>query len=289
MMRAALMIAACALGQSAVAQARLQPVATVVFSMEDSRFGGLSSIEIMPDGVRFMATSDQGRFLQGQLQRRDGRLTGVGDLRLTDLLDTKGAPLRSFHVDAEGLAVSNSGVVYISYEANHRVMRQDNPEALPRFMPKHPDFRTFSTNAGLEALAIDENDVLYAIPEHSGAVARPFPVYRFVDGAWTHTWDIPRIGEFLVVGADVFEGRLYVLERYLSVLGGFVSRIRRFEIGAETGEVLFQSTPGQFDNLEGIALWQTPGGAVRALAISDDNFFFLQKTEIVEFELVERP
>jgi hypothetical protein len=284
-----MMIATCALGQSAVAQARLQPVASVVFSMEDSRFGGLSSIEIMPDGVSFMATSDQGHFLQGVLQRLDGQLNGVGDLRLTDLLDTKGAPLRSFHVDAEGLAVSHSGVVYISYEANHRVMRQDTPEALPRFMPKHPDFRRLINNSGLEALAIDENDVLYAIPERSGGLTLPFPVYRYREGAWDRTWEIPRIGEFLVVGADVFDGYLYVLERDLSVLGGFVSRIRRFRIGAETGEVLFESTPGQFDNLEGIALWQPPGGRVRALAISDDNFFFLQKTEIVEFELIERP
>jgi len=28
---------------------------------------------------------------------------------------------------------------------------------------------------------------------------------------------------------------------------------------------------------------------VRALAISDDNFFFMQKTELVEFELTGHP
>ena len=287
MKRAILLMASLLWGQSTLAQARLQPVSRLVLSMEDSRFGGLSSLEIMPDGLHFMATSDRGRFLQGVFSRIDGRLAGVADLRLTDLLDSKGAPLQGFHVDAEGLAVSAGGEVYISYEANHRVMRQDSPSALPVFMPKHPDFRRFSNNAGLEALAIDANGVLYAIPERSGSVTTPFPVYRFAGGAWTHTWDIPRIGEFLVVGADVFDGKLYVLERYLSVLGGFVSRIRRFDIGADTGEVLFESTPGAYDNLEGIALWTAPDGGVRALAISDDNFFFMQKTEVVEFALRE--
>lgn len=282
-----MMLAAGLWGQTVQAQPRLQPVATVVFSMEDPRFGGLSSIEVMPDGHSFMATSDQGRYLRGQLQRIAGRLSGVTGLRLTDLLDSKGAPLESYHVDAEGLAISDSGEIYISYEANHRVMRQTSPEALPSFMPKHPDFRSLINNSGLEALAIDEHDVLYAIPERSGGLERPFPVYRFMDGTWNRDWEIPRIGDFLVVGADVFEGWLYVLERDFSGFGGFSSRIRRFQLGASAGELLFESEAGQFDNLEGIAVWKAPDGGIRVLAISDDNFLFLQKTEIVEFELVE--
>ena len=256
-------------------------------SMDDPRFGGFSSLEVADDGMSFVATSDRGTLLLGDILRENGRLTGVTNLRLIDILDSKGAPLISYHVDAEGLAISETGEIFMSFEANHRVMVQTAPEATPEFVPKHPDFRILQNNSGLEALAIDQDGTLYGIPERSGALERPFPVYRFVNGAWDKDWSILRIGKFLVTGADIFEGQLYLLERSFTGLAGFSSRIRRFEIGVHSGDVLLETTAGDFDNMEGIAVWKRGDGAERVLMIADDNFFVLQRNQLVEFVLEE--
>lgn len=271
----------------AMAAPALRLDARIEMQLDDPRFGGFSSLEVAADGMSFMATSDRGTLLRGDILRENGRMVGVENLRLSDILDTKGQPLDGYSTDAEGLAVAADGAVYMSFEGNHRVMRQAGMDALPKFIPKHPDFRTLINNSGLEALAIDAAGVLYAIPERSGALTRPFPVYRFMDGAWRKDWSIRRGEGFLVSGADVFGGQIYVLERKLESLWGYASRIRRFDIGAETGETLLVSDAGDFDNLEGIALWQPEGAAPRVMLISDDNFIFLQVNQLVEMVLEE--
>ena len=89
-------------------------------------------------------------------------------------------------------------------------------------VPPHPDFRRLQANSGLEALAIDAEGVLYAIPERSGKLERPFPVYRLRDGRWQTQGALRRDGAFLVADA-IFgpDGRLYLLERDFEWLGGF--------------------------------------------------------------------
>lgn len=269
----------------------LEHDATITLRMDDEAFGGFSSLVVSPDGMSFMATSDRGTLLRGEILREDGRMVGVENLVLSPILDTKGVPLSGLNADAEGLAVSVDGAVYMSFEGNHRVMAQEGAEALPEFVPKHPDFRVLINNSGLEALAVDAGGVLYAIPERSGEYGRPFPVYRFMDGAWNTDWEISRQGDYLITGADIKDGSLYVLERDLAGLFGFSSRIRRFDIpsGLVDEETLLTTSSGRFDNLEGISLWQTPGGETRALLISDDNFRFFQKNQLVEMVLVVRP
>jgi hypothetical protein len=96
-------------------------------------------------------------------------------------------------------------------------------------------------------------------------------------------------GAFLPVGADLGpDGRLYLLERRFHGLGGFASRLRRVvlqEGGVARGETLFQTRPGQFGNLEGLAIWRDGAGALRATLISDDNFLPVLGTELVEVRL----
>ncbi len=271
----------------AIAAPTLRLDARINMQMDDPRFGGFSSLEVAADGMSFMATSDRGTLLRGDFLRDRGRLVGVENLRLSAIVDSKGVALSGLNTDAEGLAIAPSGEVYISFEGNHRIMVQADVDAVPEFVPKHPDFRTLIINSGLEALAIGEDGTLYTIPERSGDLARPFPVYRFADGRWRKDWSIARGDGFLVTGADVFGGQMYVLERRLDSLWGYASRIRRFDIGAETGQVLLSSEAGEFDNLEGIALWKPEGGAVRIVLISDDNFLFFQSNQLVELVIEE--
>ncbi|MCF6272742.1 MAG: esterase-like activity of phytase family protein [Rhodobacteraceae bacterium] len=271
-----------------LAQPVLRHESTLPLQMDDPRFGGFSSLEVSADGLSFISTSDRGSLLRGDIIREGEQMLGVENLALTPILDTKGRPLMNWSADAEGLAISDSGAIYMSFEGNHRVMRQSAPGALPEFAPKHPDFSGLINNSALEALAIDDAGVVYAIPERSGAYDRPFPVYRLLGAIWNRDWEIARTGDYLVTGADIFEGQLYVLERDLAGLFGFSSRIRRFDIGGEglqNEQELLVTAAGRFDNLEGISVWRGPSGALRVMMISDDNFRFFQKNQLVEFVL----
>lgn len=263
----------------------LEPAGKFTWEMNLENFGGFSGIEVFPDST-FITISDRGHFFTGEILRASGKITGVEFETHTPILDSRGNPVKTRDTDAEGLAIDAKGNLYISFESNHRIMRHSTTSASATFIDKHPDFREFQVNSGLEALALDQENVLYALPERSGEMDRPFPLYRY-DGEWTIPLTIPRRGEFLVVGADFGpEGRLYLLERDFTWLGGFLTRIRRFTISNDTltdEETLLETKAGHFDNMEGISVWQNTAGVTRLTIISDDNFNLLQNTQIAEF------
>lgn len=272
---------------------RLEREARVVWSEPgDPRFGGFSGLSLSEDGTRFLAISDRGAWARGRLERDgEGRLTGARLEAIGALHGINGAPLAGNDVDAEGLAVDATGHAFISFEAFHRVRRYEDIDGPAQGVPSDPAFSRLQTNSGLEALAIDAEGRLHAIPERSGSKQRPFPVYRLDGSGWKRVYDVPRRGEFVVTDADFGpDGRLYILERDFRWLGGFASRLRRFDIGPGglTDEtMLFESDFGELDNMEGISVWRAPDGGLRITLLSDDNFFPLQQTEFVEFRVVE--
>jgi hypothetical protein len=259
------------------------------FTWHDSmdNFGGFSGLEVSADGSGFTAITDKGRFLSGKFTRENGQITAVKNSGLAPLFDTKGNPVRKYDIDSEGLAMDNRGRLFVSFEANSRVWRYDRPGAAAIALKSHPDFKTLQNNSGMEALAIDAAGVLYAVPERSGALDRPFPVYRYRGGTWDNRLSIRRDGPYLPVGADFGpDGRFYLLERDFVWYSGFSSRIRRFDLteaGFVNEEVLLTTTLGTHDNLEGIAAWSDPKGQLCLTMVSDDNFNFLQVTEFVEY------
>lgn len=247
---------------------------------------GFSGIEVTPDGREFTALSDRGNYIQGTFIRQGGMITNVRAGPVTRLADSDGAPLPHPRNDSEGLAIAADGQTYVSFESIHRIRvfpTLDSPSAL---LPAHPDFDAMQRNSSLEALAIGPDGALYTLPERSGAVQRPFPVYRYRDGTWDQPFAIPRCSAFLIVGADIGpDGRFYVLERDFTGFG-FRSRVRRFDMTGGNEETLFETRTGTHDNLEGIAVWQD-GNHLRLTLIADDNFSFFQRTEIVEYELTD--
>ena len=82
---------------------------------------------------------------------------------------------------------------------------------------------------------------------------------------------------------------MYVLERKFGSVG-FRTRLRRFTLSREGlagGQILLNTALAQHDNLEGLSIWRDAAGALRATMISDDNFLWIQRTEIVEYRLPE--
>lgn len=253
-------------------------------------FGGFSSIEVSGNGSTFLATTDKGLFGQGVFVRRNGRIVAIDDAKFRPILGTEGAPLISYRTDAEGLAVLGDREIYVSFEGHH-VIRKFSALDGPSEVLKMPNWvRHLQANSALEALAVDEQGVLYAVPERSGRLDRPFPVWRNKQGSWDSTLTISRSDGFLVVGADFGpDGRLYVLERYFNGVAGFATRVRSFGVGPEAlsdEKVLLTTTTGTHDNLEGISVWRNGAGNLRVTLISDDNFRFLQRTEFVEYKLI---
>lgn len=283
---AAALLALSGLGIAASPNQKADHVQSFTWSMNDPAFGGFSGIELASDGVSFTAISDRGHYVTGWLIRENGRIAGVESTAPAPLRNTEGEPQhRKFRKDGEGLALRDDGRLFVSYEGFHRVWAYLTMERAA-WLPRHDDFASMQGNSSLEALAVDARGWLYTLPERSGRLTRPFPVYRYRNGTWDRALSIPRRGGFLAVGADVGpDGRFYLLEREFTGVG-FRSRVRRFDLSPSgfSGETtLFESVTGKHDNLEGITVTRAADGKIRLTMISDDNFRFFQRTELVEY------
>lgn len=264
-----------------------------VWREEMPEFGGLSAIDLAPDRLGFVVVSDRAAIFSGELTRgADGAVTGATlapDMPVIPL-SHHGTPVSDLMTDAEGVAWAPDGSLYVSYETENRIVHY-GPEGRKWLGEDWPDFfKAFEINTGLEALAIDDRGRLWTMPEKSPDPAL-IPVYRRDGADWSQPLSLRRDGSWRPVGADFGpDGRLYFLERDYWPLLGFMSRIRRIAFdGDRVAEdvVLFESEPGDYDNLEGIAAWEDGAGRVRLTMISDDNFSPLQTTEIVDLTVTE--
>lgn len=280
-------LAALALRGGATAAPPAGFLGSHVCRIDDARFGGVSAIHVFPGGGRFVAVTDRGAWTEGRIDRhRDGRITGVSAAPMRLLRGTGEGPLAEGRTDAEGIAVAPDGTVFVSFEGPARVLRYAQIGGPAVNLPPHPDFVRFQRNSALEALAIGPDGALYTLPERSGRIDRPFPVYRFRGGAWDQPFDLPRRGTFLAVAADIGpDGRFYLLERDFAGLRGFASRVRRFDLRGGAEAVLIETPFGRHDNLEGLSVWHDAQGRLVATMISDDNQNLFQRTEVVEYLL----
>ncbi len=292
-LKAALAVAATALGAGPAAPApHLESMGSFVWNHPEAT--GLSGLEVSDDGSTFITISDRGSRIDGRFLRgEDGRIRAVEARPAVPLLKRNGQPATHNAMDAEGLAcrtVELGAACNVSFEMIHRVVHYAAPTAAARNWPRPQAFRELQDNSGLEALAIDPQGRLVAIPERSGELERPFPVYRLENGTWRVPFSLRRDPPYLPVGADFGpDGKLYILERHFTGFA-FQSRVRRLTLDGDRvakEETLYATFPFQHDNLEGIAVWQEPSGAIRLTLISDDNQNVFQKTEIAEFRLVE--
>ncbi|WP_375261669.1 esterase-like activity of phytase family protein [Palleronia sp.] len=272
---------------AACASPALEPSGSWEWREDDPAHGGYSAIEVQPGGHEAIVLSDRGRLVRLRLYRgpkgRIARIESDGGTMLTP------PERKQYAFDPEGIAVPpDQSRLFVSTEGQITgVLEYASPDRAPTILPIPETFHQLPNNNALEGLAMDANGALWTTPEDTPGES--LPTYIFRGTTWQDGPALPRRGEFAPVGLDFDDtGRLYVLERDLEGILGFRTRVRRFTFAGNevaTEEELFATLPGTHDNLEGIAVWRDDAGELHLTMISDDNFFFFQKTQLVEYDL----
>ncbi|MEE9550124.1 MAG: esterase-like activity of phytase family protein [Candidatus Binatia bacterium] len=261
----------------------------------DSRFGGLSGLELSADGNLLYAVSDHGYWLSARLHHDpQGRLTGLGPWEIAPLLTPDGSNVSWRQRDAEALVRDRDGSFIVAFERAHRLWRYPPPAgALTPFpLPSPADLQRAPINGGLEAVTLLSDRRLLALTEK----------YENQDGSlkgWLIDKDrffplsyLPSDGFRPTDLATLANGDVLLLERWYHWIGGVAVRLRRLQrdsirAGARLrGEEIVHLDPsGEIDNFEGLAVRVDPAGGTLLYMISDDNYSQLQRTLLLQFHL----
>ncbi|WP_336810877.1 esterase-like activity of phytase family protein [Bosea sp. MMO-172] len=272
----------------------------LVLSSGHPRFGGLSGLARLNGGRDLVAVTDRGYWLTAKVTSSSGKLTGLGEAEMAAILGGSGRPLaRSGLYDTESLCI-HDGTAYVGIERKHEVARFDwareGVEARARPVSLPPELKRLPRNRGLEALGVMPagllKGALVAIAERSGKEDEP-TLGALVGGPQPGLFKLARHDGYDITDlAFLPSGDMLVLERWYKPLRGVGMRIRRIagrdiRPGALVdGPRLIEADLGfEIDNMEGLSVHQEEGRTVLTL-ISDDNFSFLQRTVLLEFELL---
>jgi hypothetical protein len=261
-------------------------------------FGGLSGLEIGPDGTRFLAISDIGFWVTGRLTfDTGGRLAGVDDVEAGRLHDEAGAPVGRTYRDAEGLALAPDGTAVVAFEREHRLWRYrldagGGLTGLPAPLTTPPGLEAAPRNLGVEAVALLADGRLVALAE---GLADDRGTWAWIGSGpddaivWQSLRYVPAPGHAVSDAAGLPGGGLLVLERAFGLLGGRARLVHvpahAMEPGAvvEGVEIARLAPPLTVDNFEALAVVPEDDGAVKLLIASDDNFRPFQRTLLLAF------
>lgn len=273
----------------------------LVLTSPDERFGGLSGLVIGTDGWHMLAVSDRGQWVGARLiHDRAGVLIGIGEAEITPLGDGDGEPLSGRLGDAEAIAALAGGGYAVSFERRHRILlypgypfapgnNRGKPLTPPQTLADAPH------NKGVEALTEIEPGLLLALTEGM------FAGVKRLQGWLISTRESPpeslsyaTEGELRPTAlAKIPGGDLLVIERAYSLAGGLRVRLMRLDDAAiAPGATLRAKEIARFDasltvdNFEGLAVRRDDRDRLLVYLISDDNFSGLQRTLLLQFQLV---
>ena len=274
----------------------------LVLTSKYEAFGGISGLTIEPDGVRFLAITDNGSWLRGRIEYQNGRPAGIAGAEMAPILGADGNPLaaRGWY-DVEALTELD-GLHYIGIERVEQIVRlnyrKDGLLARGELVPVPPDFKTFDHNASLECLAAPPkgsalDGSLIVITERSLDAAGNHRSF-LMKGSKVERFSVARSDDFDVTDCTMLPpGDLLLLERRFTQARGPAMRIRRIALDAikpdalVDGKILIEADLGyQIDNMEGIAVHRNTAGETIITLVSDDNFSFIQRNLLLQFALV---
>lgn len=261
---------------------KLELVGAFELRSGDPAFGGISAARFGTD--RLYLLSDRSTLFE-LAWPPDGVSPGVRERR--SLITANGRPL-----DAEALVLGPGGEVLVGDEAEGRihtfargsVAAEGRPIRLPSAFA-----RAGTRNQGLETLARLPDDSLLAVIEGTEENGTTHVAVTGEDGLRTLAY---RAGEgFQVTDADVAGDWLLVLERRLSLLGGWQGRIVALPVAevAAAGdeplagrELALIAGPILGENYEGLAARAAADGSIELIVVADSNFNAYQRTTLLE-------
>jgi hypothetical protein len=308
---------AIAVDATAIAFDRLHPDATTFGRLtwrggleleapSTPEFGGYSGIAVTDGGRRFIAISDEGSWLEGDLVYRRDTLAGVDNARIGPLLSKKGKLLKKKRdADAEDICIvhrKKGDYALISFERKHRIGRfpfEDGGLGAPvSYLDLPEELSEVDPNKGLESVTVLTDD------DNRGTVLT-FAEEK-LDDEGNHTgWLIrdsssaalrlKRHGGFDITSLTTLpNGNVVVLERSFSLLSGVGMRLseidhRDIRPGAllDGREILQADMRYEIDNMEGVSASENEAGETILTLVSDDNFNRngLQRTLLMQFRL----
>jgi hypothetical protein len=267
-------------------------------------FGAWSGLDFSADG-RLVSIADTGQWLTARIVETDGKLTGLSDTEMGVMLGLDGKPpADKVSTDAESVRLATSDgkeTAFVSFEQTPAVRAYAGPDFsadTPTRLPL-PDFvNHLPANRGLEGLAISPangplGDTMVLTAERALDASKNHRAF-VLSGPMRGTFKIRRSDDYDISDAAFLpNGDLLILERRFSFSGGFGMRIRQIA-GSDIrpnatvdGKVLIDAGDHyQIDNMEGLAVTQSPSGETLLTVISDDNHTFLQRTLLLRFAIV---
>lgn len=260
----------------------------------DERFGGISSMTI-EDG-RLVMLSDGGVVTR---LRFDSHAGPQPDYAMSELPDGPGDGSEKVDRDSESSTYDPaSGHVWAGFETRNEIWRytrgfgRADGHAKPRLMADWP------SNEGAEAMVrlADGRFLVFAETRtckdgsHYALLFLGDPVEHPDAAAFCYKG--PPGGFAPTDAAQLPDGRVIVLHRAFRATAGFSSALTVIDPKAivpggppVVGKLLAMLAPPlTVDNMEALAIRQTPQGIVLWIA-SDDNYFFLERTLLMAFAL----
>lgn len=261
---------------------RLELAAAFELTSRDKRFGGLSGLLVEND--RLTVVSDRASLWTATIQRdAAGVVTGLQRWRVEAIgaVDRLGGP------DVESLARLPDGSLIAAAEGPARALALEGrmPPSAARLAEV---FAELPYNEGIEALATMPDGSLLALAEASGDDGLHPTAILSADGVRRMGYRAPE--GFAPTAADRSGGRVFVLERRFSILGGLEARIAVLDAGdIHEGAVLDGEELGRLgvdnvaENFEGLAATRADNGRTALYLLADDNFNPLQRTLLLQF------
>lgn len=262
---------------------------------DNEDFGGISALTALANG-RFVGVSDAGTLIGFGLTS-DARIDRPF---IAPLPNTQGPNATYRDRDSEGIAFDpDSGQFWVSYEANHAIRRFSRSFARSTGMVRPAEMQGWPDNKGAESFIRLTDGRFMVISEsledddtHQALLFSGDPVEPGTDIA--HFSYRPPAGYRVTDGAQLPDGRLMILNRWVGLPNGFAAKLAVVDVGAIQrdrtieGKVIASiSAPLLIDNMEGIALTRDGDDTIIWL-ISDNNFNIFQRTLLMKFRLAER-
>lgn len=259
----------------------------------DEAFGGFSALAVQGD--HFTLLSDGGLFTRFRM----GADFVPRDHAFGVLPDGPGTGWRKRDRDSEAMTIDPAtGVAWIGFERANAIWRYDGRLARAQAAARPRDMRSWPDNGGAEAMVRLRDGRFLVFAETgrrsgSGTVVLRFDRDPTDPGAVVDRFTYrPPDGYQPTDAAELPDGRLIVLNRALTLRGGFTAKLSLVDARAAVTDTRLKAPviatfadPVIHDNFEGVAVTRE-GAATIVWLVSDDNGpTIFQRTLLLKFRL----